>query len=231
VNGQTISEQNGQAHGWVNYDLALAYSCNTYFAERGLQAGEDAFKKAVSDFGFGESIPFDLPVARSSVSNASAVGDHMNVNLLASSLFGQGEVMVSPFHMALIVAAVANEGKMMSPYLVERVLGLSQTPIEVTQPKLWRQPLSPDQANKIKNGMIMAVQDGTAGAGKIPGITVAAKTGSAEPGGAVETHAWYAAFAPADDPKIVVVVLVENGGSGGRAAAPVANEIIKEALK
>ncbi|MCL1918173.1 MAG: penicillin-binding transpeptidase domain-containing protein [Peptococcaceae bacterium] len=232
INGQTISEQNGNAHGWVNYDMALAYSCNTYFAERGIQAGDDAFKKAVSGFGFGDRIPFDLSLEKSAISNSSAVGDNMDVNLKASSLFGQGQVLISPFHMALIVAAVANEGTMMSPYLVQRVLGPDQNMIEEAEPKVWRQPLSAAQAAKIKNGMIEAVRDpqGTAGLGMIPGVTVAAKTGSAEPGGSGQTHAWYAAFAPADDPRVAVVVLVENGGAGGKVAAPVATKIIQEAL-
>jgi peptidoglycan glycosyltransferase len=229
VNGQTISEQNMHAHGWVNYDLALAYSCNTYFAEKGLQAGQGALRETAEDFGFGERIPFDLPVDKSSLTESSS-GGAMNDNLVASSFFGQGEVMVSSFHMALAVAAVANKGKMMSPYLVERVLGPNQTPIVVSEPKVWRQPLSLAQADKIKGAMILAVKEGTAQGGRVPGVTVAAKTGSAEPGGAAESHAWYAAFAPAEDPRVVVVVLVENGGAGGQAAAPIAKKIIEEAL-
>ncbi|MCL1790555.1 MAG: penicillin-binding transpeptidase domain-containing protein [Peptococcaceae bacterium] len=230
VNGQTISEQNANGHGWVNYDLALAYSCNTYFAEKGLQAGQEALKRTTDDFGFGAQIPFDLPVNRSAIVRTAFPGDSMSDNLLASSYFGQGEVMVSSFHMALVVAAVANEGKMMSPYLVERVLGFNQMPIEVSEPKVWRQPLSPDQANKIKGAMIVAVKEGTAQNGRIPWVTVAAKTGSAEPGGATEAHAWYAAFAPAENPQVVVVVLVENGGSGGQTAAPIGKKIMEEAL-
>lgn len=230
INGQTITEQNMHAHGWVNYDLALAYSCNTYFAEKCLQAGQDAYKKTAADFGFGEKIPFDLSINKSSLANSSNLGDQMSANLLASSSFGQGEVLVSPFHMALTVAAVANQGKMMTPYLVDRVLGPKQTPIEEAEPKMWRQPLTQAQAEKIKNAMILTVKEGTAQAGQIAGITVAAKTGSAEPGGGAESHAWYAAFAPAEDPQVVVVVMVENGGAGGQISAPIAKKIIEEAL-
>ncbi len=79
--------------------------------------------------------------------------------------------------------------------------------------------------------MILAVTEGTASPGAIPGIQVAAKTGSAEPGGSQNTHAWYIAFAPAEDPVIAVAVLVENGGTGGGAAAPIAKAVIEKALE
>jgi peptidoglycan glycosyltransferase len=210
--------------------MAIAYSCNTYFAEKGVKAGQDSFKKAVTDFGFGEAIPFELSVSTSLATRSDTLGGKMDDNLLASSSFGQGEVMVSPFHMALAVSAVANDGKMMKPYIVDRVLGMDQREIETHEPKVWRQPLSAAQADKIRNGMTMAVRDGTATPGQIRGVSVAAKTGSAEPGGNAESHAWYAAFAPAENPQVVVVVMVENGGSGGQVAAPIGKGIMEEAL-
>jgi peptidoglycan glycosyltransferase len=126
INGQTITDQNNKAHGWVNYDLALAYSCNVYFAERGVKAGAKSFLQAAAGFGFGQKIPFELDVPISSLTRDDPLPEDLSLNLFAASTFGQGQVMVSPFHMALITAAVANHGKIMVPRLIDRVLDSKQ---------------------------------------------------------------------------------------------------------
>lgn len=233
INGQTINEQNKKVHGWVNYNLALADSCNTYFATKAVEAGTKNFVAAAKAFGFGQKIPFELPVSTSSIVNKDAGGplpDTLDENLLAASAFGQGQVLVSPFHMALIAAGVANRGVMMTPYIVEKVLDDQQNIIYQTRAKPWLTALSPEDADKVVSAMITAVNDGTAAPGALPDVQVAAKTGSAELGGDSATHAWYIAFAPADTPKIAVAVLVEGGGTGGGAAAPIAREMIRQAL-
>ncbi|KUO65778.1 MAG: cell division protein FtsI [Gracilibacter sp. BRH_c7a] len=229
INGQII--QDGQAHGWVNYDLALAYSCNTYFAVHGIDAGQDIFLQAVSGFGFGREIPFELYVPPSSITKDESLPANLEINLFAESTFGQGQVMISPFHIALITAGIANKGEIMTPHLIDRVINTKQNIIYESQPELWLTALSTDEAEKIKSGMILAVNEGTASPGALPEIQVAAKTGSAEPGGNKTTHAWFIAFAPADDPQIAVAVLVEHGGSGGGAAAPIAKAVIEKALE
>ncbi|NLI91374.1 MAG: penicillin-binding protein 2 [Peptococcaceae bacterium] len=231
INGQTIMEQNEKAHGWVNYDLALAYSCNTYFAVHGIVAGEKNFLNAASVFGFGREIPSELNIPVSSVTRNKALPENLNLNLFAASTFGQGEVMVSPFHVALIAAGVANKGKIMVPHLIDRVTDSKQNIIYESKPEVWLNPLSEDQAEKVKSAMILAVDKGTASPGAIPGVQVAAKTGSAEPGGNQKTHAWYIAFAPAEQPKIAVAVLIEHGGTGGGTAAPIAKAVIEKALE
>jgi len=231
INGQTITEQNGKAHGWVNYDLALALSCNTYFAEYGIKAGEKNFLQAASAFGFGKEIPFDLYIPESSITGEDSLPEHLNLNLFAASTFGQGQVMVSPFHMALITAGIANQGKIMVPGLIDSVLDTRQNIIYENKPKVWLTPLTEQQAEQVKSGMILAVNEGTAAPGAISGVQIAAKTGSAEPGGNSSTHAWYIAFAPAENPVIAVAVLVENGGTGGGAAAPIAKAVIAKALE
>jgi len=233
INGQVIREQNDKAHGWVNYNLALADSCNTYFATHAVQAGSDNFLAAARAFGFGQRIPFELPVERSSIVNADRGGpvpSHLETNLLAASAFGQGQVMVSPLHMALVTAAIANQGVMMTPYLVERVLDPDQHVVYEARPKPWLTPLTKEEAAKVASAMITAVNEGTAAPGALPHVQVAAKTGSAEPGDDARTHAWYVAFAPADAPRVAVGVLVEHGGTGGGAAAPIAQAIIRQAL-
>ncbi|EGW38645.1 penicillin-binding transpeptidase domain-containing protein [Desulfosporosinus sp. OT] len=230
INGQVINEQNGRAFGWVNYNMALADSCNAYFATFGVQAGDKNFLTAVKGFGFGQKIPFELNVPTSSITKAEKIPENLTTNLLAASAFGQGEVLVSPFHMALITAGIANHGVIMAPHLVERVLDPAQTVVYEQKPQPWLTALTKEEADKITSAMVTAVTDGTAAPGALPNVQVAAKTGSAEPGGNVLTHAWYIAFAPAEAPQIAVAVLVEHGGTGGGAAAPIARQIIQEAL-
>jgi len=230
INGQTIMEQNEKAHGWVNYDLALAYSCNTYFAVHGIMAGEQNFLNAVSAFGFGRQIPFELNIPISSITKSQSMPQTLDINLFAASTFGQGEVMVSPFHVALVAAGVANKGKIMVPHLIDRVIDSKQNIVYEKKPEVWLNPLTEDDAEKVKSAMILAVNKGTASPGAIDGVQIAAKTGSAEPGGNQKTHAWYIAFAPAENPQIAVAVLVEHGGTGGGAAAPIAKAVIEKAL-
>lgn len=230
INGQVIPEQNDKAHGWVNYNMALAESCNTYFATFGVQAGDKTFLSVVKGFGFGQKIPFELNVPRSSITKESMNPTALNTNLLAASTFGQGEVLVSPFHMALMTAGIANHGVIMTPHIVERVLDSSQDVLFEQKPEPWLTALSKEEADKITSAMVTAVTDGTAAPGALPNVQVAGKTGSAEPGGDVLTHAWYISFAPAEDPQIAVAVIVENGGTGGGNAAPIARQIIQEAL-
>jgi len=230
INGQVINEQNGKAFGWVNYNMALADSCNAYFATFGVQAGDKSFLSAVKGFGFGQKIPFELNVPVSSITNSEKVPENLAPNLLAASTFGQGEVLVSPFHMALVTAGIANQGVIMTPHLVERILDPTSMVVFEQKPKPWLTALSKEEADKITSAMVTAVTDGTAAPGALPDVQVAAKTGSAEPGGNVLTHAWYIAFAPAEAPRIAVAVMVEHGGTGGGAAAPIARQIIQEAL-
>ncbi len=230
INGQVITEQNDRAHGWVNYNLALAKSCNTYFATHGVESGDEGFLNVAKGFGFGEKIPFELPINRSSLTNTEKVPTNLDDNLLAASVFGQGEVLVSPFHMALITAGIANKGVIMKPHIVKKVLDEEQNALYEAKTESWLNSLTEEEAQKVTSAMITAVNNGTAAPGAIQGIQVAAKTGSAEPGGKVTTHAWYIAFAPAENPQIAVAVFVENGGTGGGAAAPVARKIIETAL-
>lgn len=230
INGQTIKEQNDKVHGWVNYNMALAESCNTYFASCGVSAGDKTFLSVVKGFGFGQKIPLEIDVKVSQITNAAKIPAKLDTNLLAASSFGQGEVLVTPFHMALIAAGIANQGVIMTPHLVERVLDPSQTVIYEQKSEPWLTPLTKEEANKITSAMITAVTSGTAAPGALPDFQVAAKTGSAEPGGNVATHGWYIAFAPAESPRIAVAVMVENGGTGGGAAAPIAKQIMQEAL-
>ncbi|HWQ72819.1 MAG TPA: penicillin-binding transpeptidase domain-containing protein [Desulfitobacteriaceae bacterium] len=228
INGQEINDD--RVHGWVNFNTALADSCNTYFATYAMQAGDQNFLAATRAFGFGQIIPFELPVPKSSILNQEPNPKQLDTNFLSASAFGQGQVLTSPMHMALIAAGIANNGVIMTPHLVQRVLDSEQNLLYVFPNKPWLTALSSEEAAKIKSAMITAVNSGTAYQSALADVQVAAKTGTAEPGTNMGTHAWFIAFAPAEDPQIAVAVLVENGGIGGGVAAPIARDLIDKAL-
>lgn len=211
-------------HGEVNLEKALAVSCNTTFAQLGLNLGADGFYRAVKAFGLEQDPAPGIPAR----SGTMASPGKMTPTELASSAIGQGEVLVSPLHMALVAAAIANKGVMMHPYLVETVKdSLGQTVQQATY-RPWLNSTTPGISGIIKEGMVDAVRYGTAGAAAVSGMQVAGKTGSAQnPRG--QTHAWFIGFAPADQPRLAVAVILENAGSGGSVAAPIAGRLLAAA--
>jgi peptidoglycan glycosyltransferase len=124
---------------------------------------------------------------------------------------------------------VANEGKIMKPYIVDQVLSYNGALVDKTSPGVWLKPITPGTAATMRDLMIEVVNSGTGTAAALKGVQVAGKTGTAEVANNT-SHAWFAGFAPAEDPKVVVVVLVENSGSGGSVAAPIAKQVIAAAL-
>lgn len=214
--------------------LAVAFrvSCNTVFAQLGLDLGE-RLASGTSAFGIGETVPFDLRVARSAGPESGSF--KTDQPSFANAAIGQGDVAVTPLQLALVTAAIANDGAIMRPYLVAEVRDVDGTPIQVTRPRVWKQAVTQETAAVLKGLMVEVVERGTGTAAKIPGVTVAGKTGTAQaPGGS--PHAWFVGFAPADNPRFVIAVLVERGGSrgdeatGGRVAAPVARKVLASML-
>lgn len=214
------------AHGEVDVRKALAVSCNTTFAQLGLELGADNFYRTFKAFGLDQDPRLGIAVRPGTL---AAPGD-MSQTELAGSAIGQGEVLVSPLHMALVAAAIANQGVIMQPYLIETIKDSAGAGVQSAVHRAWLTATTPDIAALIKEGMIDAVRHGTATAAAISGVQVAGKTGSAQnPHG--RTHAWFIGFAPADQPRLAIAVVLENAGSGGAAAAPVAGKILAEALK
>ncbi|RJQ24909.1 MAG: cell division protein FtsI [Peptococcaceae bacterium] len=212
-------------HGAVYFTEALAVSCNTTFAALGLELGAANFYQTARSFGLGREPPLELAVRTSTLAGP----DRLTGTELASSAIGQGEVLVTPFQMALVTAAIANNGIIMRPYLVSKVESASGELLQQAAPQPWLTATTPPAAGVIREGMRAAVQYGTARAAAVPGITVAGKTGSAQnPHG--KTHAWFVGFAPAQEPQLVVAVVLENAGAGGTVAAPLAGRLLKRAL-
>lgn len=208
-------------HGKVDLKKALAVSCNTTFAWLGLNLGADGFYRSVKAFGIKESIDLGIPVRAGTLASPG----EMNPSELASSAIGQGQVLASPLHMALVAEAIANKGVIMRPYLVETVRNSLGETVQRAAYHTWLNATTPEISEIIRDGMIDAVRYGTAGAAYVPGMQVAGKTGSAQnPRG--QAHAWFIGFAPADRPRMAVAVILENAGSGGSAAAPIAGKLL-----
>ena len=148
---------------------------------------------------------------------------------LASAAFGQGQTFVTPLQMALVAATVANDGILMKPHLVTALTG-SGPGARTIQPEVWRRVIAPDDAQAIRVAMQRAVEGPlgrqfTSGA-KVAGVPTAGKSGTAELGGSGEPHSWFIGFAPVENPKVAIAVLVEKGGRGGERAAPLAGAML-----
>ena len=223
VNGYKLDDT--AVHGRVNIKKAIAVSCNTTFAQLGLDQGAQNFVRTIKAFGLDQDPGIGIPVRPGTMASLEAIIP----TELASSAIGQGELLVSPLHMALVAAAVANNGDLMSPYLIEIVKDSMGQVLQQGEARHWLSVTTPQICGIIKDGMVDAVKSGTAKAARVAGVEVAGKTGSAQnPHG--QTHAWFIGFAPADQPRLAVAVLVENAGSGGTVAAPVAGKLLSAAL-
>lgn len=223
VNGYKLEDT--AVHGRVDIKKAIAVSCNTTFAQLGLDQGAQNFVRTIKAFGIDQDPGIGLPVRPGTMASP----EEIIPTELAGSAIGQGELLVSPLHMALVAAAIANSGDLMKPYLIKTVKDSMGQVLQREEARHWLNVATPQICGIIKDGMVDAVRSGTATAAGVAGVQVAGKTGSAQnPHG--QTHAWFIGFAPADQPRLAVAVLVENAGSGGSVAAPVAGQLISTAL-
>ena len=236
VDGFTIHDGHHPATGSRALDLvgATEVSCNIWYALTGLATGGEQLTKYAERMGFDAPLPFDLPTAVSQVTGGkgSQPGGFKDDVELANAAYGQGETYVTPLQMALVASTIANRGVLMQPHLVTAMTGDGGTrPID---PTVMSTVLSSSDAEAIAVAMQAAVegdlgQHFTSGA-KVPGVPTAGKSGTAELGGTGEPHSWFIGFAPADAPTVAIAVLVEQGGRGAEAAAPIAGDMMARYL-
>ncbi|MEQ8436522.1 MAG: penicillin-binding transpeptidase domain-containing protein [Ilumatobacter fluminis] len=224
-------------------DLAEVFrrSCNIPFAKIAVDMGPDQYPEYIDRWGVEEDVPIDLPrPAASTLGNTDDLDQRLPI--LAISGFGQAEVQMVPLHMAMAAGAVANDGEMMSPFVVDAELDHDGRVISRTQPDVWKRPISRQSAEIIQDLMVQVAESGTASCciALEGGIPVAAKTGTAQlngPGEPERSHAWITAYAPADDPKYVVAVIIQgtnaeiSASTGGRLAGPVAKAMLDEMFR
>ncbi len=218
IDGHTITSHNEPPgkHTQTVAD-AYAYSCNTFFAKLGVELGADRLKAMADALGVSDAVPFDLTTSAGQVGGP---GFLTSDSAIASTAFGQGELLVTPLELALITAAAANNGLVPVPRLFMD-----------EAPATWRRGMSADTAHALAAIMQHSVDVGWANTAAIPGVTVGGKTGSAEVFAGQPTHAVFIAFAPVDHPRIAVAVLKERAGAGSTQAGPVARAMIAALLQ
>lgn len=216
--------------GQVTLTEALALSCNTAFAKIGLDLGDDALRDQAEKFGFNERL--DIPLAVT----PSIYPSDLNAPQTAQSAIGQYDVRATAMEMAMVGAGVANDGVVMTPYLVAEERAPDLSTLSVTEPEPMSRAVSSEVAGELSDMMVTVVSNGTGGSAAIPGVSVGGKTGTAQDGNR-PPHVWFMAFAPAEDPQVAVAVIVENGGrlgeaaTGGAVAGPIARQVMEAVLQ
>jgi len=229
IDSRVIIEQNRPDPNRVSYTLkeGYGYSLNVVFAQLGLQLGAQRLEQMARSVGFGETIPFDLPVAPSQLARSpdflvSQAG-------IAETAFGQGQLLVTPLQMALVATAVVRDGTIPQPYVVEEIRRPDGSTVERHRPTTWRRAFSDATARALRDLMVWSVEHGYAQGARIEGATVGGKTGTAEVGNQ-PPHAWFLGFAEHNGRRIVVAVVIEHGGSGAQVALPVGRALLEAAL-
>jgi peptidoglycan glycosyltransferase len=235
TNGLVLHNFAGEQCGG-NMEQMLTVSCDTGFAQLGIDVGGTNLANEATAFGWDRTTPLDLPYVAQSAFPAASTFTYDEA-ALAKSAIGQESVQAVPLTLALDAAAVANNGVIMTPHLLASVTGPQGQTAMTYKPKPWLRATSPATASELTALMLSVVNspNGTGQEAQVPGAQVAGKTGTAQTGGPyIET--WFIAFAPVPDPKIAVAVLVEdqpaaNEYQGGTIAAPVAKAIISSYLQ
>ncbi|GAB95376.1 peptidoglycan glycosyltransferase [Kineosphaera limosa] len=226
-----VNDWRGQCgDGTVNLLQAMEDSCNTAFGWLGMQLGGQALRDEAAKFGFGQQIGIPMSVT------PSTMPEQMNAPQEAQSAIGQYDVRVTPLQVAMMSAAVANQGTLMQPFLVKQTRGSDLEVIDQTAPRELSKATTPEVAGQLTQMMEAVVTSGTGTRARISGVRVAGKTGTAQHGEGLAPHAWFTGFAPADDPAIAVAVVVEDGGDagmsagGGSVAAPIARQVMEAVI-
>ncbi len=230
VDSRVIIEQNRPDPSRVSFTLeeAYGYSLNVVFAQVGLELGAQRLEGMARAVGFGERIPFDLPVAPSQIAQTP---DFLTSRAgIAETAFGQGQLLATPLQMALLTAAVVRDGTMPEPYLVRELRSPDGHRIWSRQTKEWRRAFSSQTAAALHDLMVWSVEHGYARAARINGAVVGGKTGTAEVGYGAP-HAWFIGFAERAGKRVVVAVVVEHGGSGVQVALPIGKALLEAAVQ
>ena len=230
-----------RAHGWINFYDAIAWSANVYFyiigggTEGSPGLGIERLERYARAFGFGDTLGIDLYGEKKGLfpnpkwkeiaepSNPIwRIGDTYNVSI------GQGGVKVTPLQITSMIATVANGGTLWRPYLLRVAKNPDGTVLKEQKPAVIRDHLVPEKyLAEVRKGMRQGVVSGTVQRLANLPVAVAAKTGTAQIGGKGAPHAWVTAFAPIDDPEVVITVMIENAGSGVTSVVPIAHDILE----
>lgn len=215
---------NDRAHGTVDLSEAMAQSCNCYFAEAAKQIGSENLSKVMQRCGILSDYGFELAYSQSVM--------HLDKNSSESELvetsIGQGKTSVSPLYMAMMISAVANEGIMMRPYIIDHIQYANGSEGDTTVPEKLLEICTPEETMLLDDMLQGVVDHGTGTAAQISGVTVAGKTGTAENATGAD-HSWFVGYAPAENPRVAIAVVIENANYG--KATPIAGKVLQVALE
>jgi peptidoglycan glycosyltransferase len=230
----TLGNQGGGNCGGtrITFERAMNVSCNVAFGALAGEVGEGDLADQARAFGFGTDPLAGLPSGPSRF----PTGD-LEPPQLAQSGIGQYEVAATPLQMAMVAAAVGNNGEVMRPYVVKAVRAPNLRVLEETEPESLGQAMSAVNSDKLTQMLVSTVAEGTATSARISGIDVAGKTGTAQSTKDRPPYAWFVSFAPADNPEVAVAVVVESSETarseiaGGRLAGPIARSVMQAVLE
>jgi peptidoglycan glycosyltransferase len=214
---------------------AMRISCNTAFLALANEVGTDGMQQMFQDFGFTESIDIPMSTSVGAYPGLSDSATDDSAARIALSGMGQGDLRMTPLQVAMMSAAIANDGDLMEPYLIQSVRDSDLELVSQTKPSRYKSPFSSSTADALTEMMVEVVRDGSGTGAQISGVDVAGKTGTAEDDPRSPTL-WFTSFAPANDPQVAVAVVLENEGqstdesTGGALASPIAAQIMQAAI-
>lgn len=223
IQGYEIKNYGQAVFGSLDLRSAFINSANTYFAKKSVDLGKDRLSKTGEKFFFNKDYDFDIDKANSVIPFKD-----LNYADLAMTGFGYGKTQVTPLHMTMITSAIANNGVMMKPRLVDKITNKEEKVIYESENEILSKATSEKTANEIRDMMVEVVNNGTGQAAFIDWVQVAGKTGTADKADG-NVDSWFVGFAPAYEPKIAFSIVIEDSqGTGGEVAAPIARNIIRD---
>lgn len=235
IGNAPVTNFEGGSYGPLDMKQAMARSANTYFARLAVEMGAPALVQQSERFGFNKESPYELPVKTSLMPDPAEMTTWETAWAGVGQPVGEHESPAGPqataLQMALVSAGIANGGQVMAPYVVERITDPAARELAATRPRLWTRATDPATAAEVAMLMRYVVTNGSGARAQVQGVKVAGKTGTAEAGKDRQTHAWFIAFAPAENPTVAMSIVLEESGVGGRVAAPAARPVLEAALK
>ena len=220
-----INCYHGTSHGSEDFIKSFAKSCNASFANIGMKLDRSRFGDTLNSLLFNDKLPANFVYNQSRLT----IDENTSDSEMMQAAIGQGSTQITPLHLNMITCAIANEGALMRPYLVDCVKNYDGNIIKQFNPNTFKKLMSKEEA-EILNGMMQeVVKSGTAT--RLNGLTytAAGKTGSAEYSSVkTDSHAWFTGFAPVENPEVCVTIIIEGAGSGGDYAVPIAKRIFDE---
>ncbi len=235
IGNAPVTNFEGGSYGRVDVKTATMRSINTVFAQMAVEMGPEALVSQADAYGFDREYGYELPVKTSLMPDPAEMTTWETAWAGVGQPVGEHDSPPGPqatvMQMALVAAGIANDGVVMRPHVIDSVVAPNGQVTSRTPGRRLTTATDSATAHQVRDVMIATVEAGSGTRARVPGVEVAGKTGTAESGKSRTTDAWFIAFAPAKDPTVALAVLIEEGGVGGRVAAPAAQPVLRAALK